>query len=234
MIVLALDTACASCSVAVVQHDGGPGPGAILAARGKEMARGQAEALMPMVSDAMAAAGLDFAALDLVAATVGPGSFTGLRTGLATARALGLARDVPVAGVTTLEAVAASAHTRRIEDTAALPVLAALETRRVDLYVQLFAPDGKPATDPLAAVAEDALRLAPGGGALVAGDGAPRLLGAASLSQRARLVEAPEIRVPDAATVAVIAARRIAAPLAAAPLYIHPPAVRLPEAGNAR
>ena len=99
MKVLALDTATASCSVAVMCD------GDIRARQFTTMDRGQAEALMPMVEWAMAEARLDFRNLDLVATTVGPGSFTGLRVGLAAARGLALAARLPIVGVTTLEAL---------------------------------------------------------------------------------------------------------------------------------
>jgi len=81
MILLAFDTATACCSAAV-WHDG-----RILAVREDAMERGHAEALAPMIEDAMREAGIAFAALDGIAVTVGPGAFTGLRIGLSMARA---------------------------------------------------------------------------------------------------------------------------------------------------
>ena len=76
MIVLAMDTSTSACSAALWAD------GRILARRLSPMARGQSEALMPMVAEVMAEAGLDFKALDLLAVSVGPGAFTGLRIGL--------------------------------------------------------------------------------------------------------------------------------------------------------
>ena len=102
MIVLAIDTACSACSAALARD------GVVVAARSEAMARGHAEALMPMVQAVMAEARIAWADLELVAVTNGPGSFTGLRTGLAAARGIALAQGIPVAGVTTLEAVAAA------------------------------------------------------------------------------------------------------------------------------
>ena len=81
MIILGLDTALAACSVAVTRD------GEVLAAMSEPMLRGHQERLAPMVQEVMAAAGLPFAALDRVGVTVGPGSFTGLRVGLAFAAA---------------------------------------------------------------------------------------------------------------------------------------------------
>ena len=82
MKILALDTATSSCSVAIWAD-------AVKAARATAMERGHAEALMTMVVEAMAEAGVAFPDIDLVAVTVGPGSFTGLRIGLAAARGMG-------------------------------------------------------------------------------------------------------------------------------------------------
>ena len=102
MIVLALDTTLAACSVAVVED------GRVLAARSEPMLRGHQERLAPLVAEAMAEAGVGFAALDRVGVTVGPGSFTGLRVGLAFAKGLSVALSIPCVGVGTLEALAAS------------------------------------------------------------------------------------------------------------------------------
>jgi tRNA threonylcarbamoyladenosine biosynthesis protein TsaB len=191
MNVLALDSACAACSAAVVRG------GAVLAERFQPMSRGHVEALMPMVGEVLDRAGIGFDALDLVAVTVGPGSFTGLRAGLAAARGIALARALPLDGVTTLEAVA---HAARAE-AAGRPVLVAIETRRADLYVQLFGPDGTARSAPAALLAEAAATLIPASGCLLAGDGAKRL--AAALPGRSLdLAEGPGL--PRAADVAAI------------------------------
>src|SRR5579872_7102287 len=103
MIVLGLDTALGACSAAVLAQ------GRPLAVRSEPMTRGHQERLALMVREAMEAAGLPFSSLDRVGVTVGPGSFTGLRVGLAFAKGLGLALAKPCVGVGTLEALAASA-----------------------------------------------------------------------------------------------------------------------------
>ena len=100
MRLLALDTATSACSAALWQD------GTVLARHLQPMARGQSEALLPMVAAVMAEAGLAFADLDLLAVTVGPGTFTGIRIGLAAARGLALATGLPLAGIATTEAVA--------------------------------------------------------------------------------------------------------------------------------
>jgi len=99
-IVLALDTSLDACSVAIVSGD------TVLADLSERMQRGQAERLAPMVREAATQAGVAFSALDRLAVTTGPGSFTGVRVGLSFARALALAIAKPCVGVSTLEALA--------------------------------------------------------------------------------------------------------------------------------
>jgi tRNA threonylcarbamoyl adenosine modification protein YeaZ len=80
--VLAIDTALAACAVAVFETDGAR----MLARESLAMARGHAEALLPLIARVMDEAGIEFSALDRIAVTIGPGSFTGLRVGIAAAR----------------------------------------------------------------------------------------------------------------------------------------------------
>ena len=87
MRVLAIDTALEACSVAVLDTE----ESARARSRSLPMARGHAEALMPLIATVMSEARTEFAELDRIAVTVGPGSFTGLRVGVAAARGIGLA-----------------------------------------------------------------------------------------------------------------------------------------------
>ena len=100
MKLLAFDTATTGCSAALFLG------GRLAAHQAAAMARGQSEALMPMIAEVLAEGGCSYGDLDALAVTVGPGAFTGLRIGLSAARGLALALAVPCAGVTTLEAVA--------------------------------------------------------------------------------------------------------------------------------
>ena len=95
MRLLAIDTALAACSAAVLDT----ASGGILASESLPMLRGHAEALIPLLGRVMQQSGLAFADLDRIVVTTGPGSFTGLRVGIAAARGLGVATGVPVAGV---------------------------------------------------------------------------------------------------------------------------------------
>src|ERR1700722_20702050 len=142
MNILALDTCLGACSVAVCDED------SALAAASEAMTRGHQERLAPMVREVMAKAGLDFAQLDRIGVTVGPGSFTGLRVGLAFAKGLALALDRPCIGVSVLEALG-RAHAR------AGFVAACLDAHRGQVYLQIFidgsavmAPDALPVEVP--------------------------------------------------------------------------------------
>ncbi len=200
--------------------------GRILARRFEAMSRGQAEALMPMVAALIEETGVRFAELDRLAVTVGPGSFTGLRIGLAAARGMALATRLPLVGVTTLEAVA---HAVPAAEREGRRLLVVLEAGRPDLYLQLFDPALAPLGPVEAAMPEAVAPRLPGGPLVVAGNAAAavcRLLAAAGLD--ARPSSAPGL--PDAARVAEIAAGRPpdeAGP--PAPLYLHPHYARPPE-----
>ncbi len=223
MKILAIDSATAACSAAVWAD------GTVLAEEAVEMARGHAEALLPMIDRVRRAAGIAFADLDRLAVTVGPGHFTGLRIGLAAARGLALATGLPLVGVTTLEAVAAAVPTG--ERRSGLDVLAALDSKRAEAYVQMFDARLKPAGAPASLLpAEAAAQFAPGRTALlVVGDAAEPL--ATEIRGRGVAVRVlADIRHPRAASVAALAAT---APLPdgfPAPLYLHPVEITTPKA----
>ncbi len=107
MRVLAIDTALAACSAAVLDTAVGGVSAGIVASESLPMVRGHAEALIPLIARVMKAAGMTFPDLDRLVVTTGPGSFTGLRVGIAAARGLGVATKIPVVGVSTLSAYAA-------------------------------------------------------------------------------------------------------------------------------
>jgi tRNA threonylcarbamoyladenosine biosynthesis protein TsaB len=217
MNLLAIDCATNACSAALCL-DGAPGPH-----RHALMRRGHGEALMPMVAEIMSEAGLNFTDLQAIAATTGPGAFTGIRIGLSAARGFALAAGLPVIGVTTLEAVAAA------QNGEGHPLLVALDSKRDDIYVQLFGPDGAALSEPLSRLPGEVEDILPTAQTVaVAGDMADAVLGA--LPDR----DPPLLRLagpdlPDAAVVARIAAHRFAsAPMTAdAPppvaLYLRPP-----------
>lgn len=225
MRILALDSAMAACSAAVWCD------GVVLARRFVPMERGQAEALVPMVCDVMAEAGMSYDHIDRIAVTVGPGAFTGLRIGLSAARGLALAAGKPLGGVTTLEAVAEGVAASQLVGRNLLVVLG---TKRSDLYVQAFDSARRPVAEPAVLRPEALAGWAPEFPILLVGDGAPAAL--ASLAEsgwEVGVADAPGL--PDAALVAGLAATRIAAGIALranSPLYLTPPMAVVPHAGG--
>jgi len=117
------------------------------------MKRGHAEALMPQIGRVMKESGLPFAALDRVAVTTGPGSFTGLRVGLSAARGIGLAAGKPVVGLTTLSAYAAPIVSENGEH----PILVAIDARHDQVYFQVVSANGSSLIRPKVAPISEAL-----------------------------------------------------------------------------
>jgi len=210
LILLAVDTCLDACSVAVLKD------GAILAARSEPMTRGHQERLALMARETMAEAGVSFGDLTRVAATVGPGSFTGLRVGLSFAKGLAQALGVPLAGVGTLPALAG--------DRPGL-VCAAVDGRRGQIFIQAFrdgrslmAPDALPVETAAARLAE----LGADGQTLLVGSGAALL---SPLLPGARVEPASHA---DPAQVARLAAAMPAPLPPARPLYLRAPDAKLP------
>src|SRR5579862_7104765 len=133
MLILAIDTALDACAAGILDTDAA----ALIARESQAMKRGHAEALMPLIARVMKEAGLPFAALDRIAVTTGPGSFTGLRVGLSAARGIALAADKPVVGVTTLTAYAAPV----VYTDSPPPVIAAIDARHDQVYFQVVSGD---------------------------------------------------------------------------------------------
>ena len=165
MRVLAIDTALEACSVAVIDT---ADTRAHNACESLPMQRGHAEALMPLVARVLDRAQLDFGALDRIAVTTGPGSFTGLRVGIAAARGIALAAGKPAIGLSTLAAFAAPF----IAANDTLPVVVAIDARHDHIYLQVFGPRGRTLVAPRVAPLREALR--------VSATGAPRITGTAA------------------------------------------------------
>jgi tRNA threonylcarbamoyladenosine biosynthesis protein TsaB len=165
MRVLAIDTALAACSAAVLdtEHNGG-----IVASESLPMVRGHAEALLPLLQRVMQAAGLTFPDIDRIAVTTGPGSFTGLRVGIAAARGIALAAEKPAVGVSTLSAYAAP----HVADDERFPVVAAIDARHSHVYLQVFAPGGRSFTAPRLAPLHEAVKAAAETSSCIAGSAA--------------------------------------------------------------
>ena len=223
-ILLAIETTGSRCSAAAAYGD------AILASESRAQRHGHAETLLPMIERVMAAAGLVPAQLDAVAAAVGPGGFTGIRVGLAAAHAITLAVGARLLGVTSFAAVAARVATADRGDGKTL--LVALDSRRDELYVQLFEAAGAAPLAKAAAVLPN--RLA----AYIAGhiaDAALLIAGDATAAAATALCGRPGVTVaadtaPDAIGVSIAARRQWLQGEAsvARPLYLRPPDVTLP------
>ena len=226
MNILALDSATSSCSATVWSG------GSVLAERFAVMARGQSEELVPMVRTVLAEGDLRFDELDLVATTIGPGAFTGLRICLATARALALAARLPLIGVTTLEAVAVA------QESTNTPLLVAIDSKRSDCYVQLFDEGRAALGEPSAVLPSSVAAMLPPGEVALAGTAADDVLAALTASG-CELNRLRERDFPHASQVASLAAARAdrAMPHYGAPppepLYLRSPDVTLAKP-NAR
>ncbi len=211
MIVLSLDTCLGACSAAVLRD------GEIIAAQSEPMTRGHQERLAPMVRDVMRDAGLAFAELDRIGVTVGPGSFTGLRVGLAFAKGLALALDRPCVGVGTLEALAFG-----IDGVTA----AVIDAGRGNLYLQIFETGA-------ALTAPDILNLADATARLIEVCGGRDVTlvgpGAHLLRDAAPQATVFGLDSPSPEVIARLAAKASLAP--ATPLYLRPPDA-LPKAAR--
>ncbi len=216
MIVLALDTALSACSAAVLAG------GRVLAAKSEPMVKGHQERLALLVAEVMDEAGIDFRKLDRIGVTAGPGSFTGLRVGLAFAKGLSLALDAPAVGIGSLEALAASLPAR--EARPGEVIAACVDARRGQVYLQVFR-EGRAWDEPQALSAEDAVVEI----ARAAGDRHIQLAGSGAVLLAPQLARAQisSVQVPDPAVVARLAAA-VTEPQPLAPIYLRAPDAKLP------
>ncbi len=219
MLVLGLDTALNACSVALIEGD------TVLAAQSEPGPRGQAERLLPMAQAVLARAGRGFPAIDRIGVTVGPGSFSGIRIGLAAARGLALVMGRPLVGISTLLAIAAGVPAR---SRAGRVLAVVIEARRGDAYVQVFDADLSPLGEPVLLAKAEVARSFGGRDVVLAGDAAASVLELAP--NRERFILAEGTSHPDAIAVARLAALARAPESGAPPrpLYLRPPAVTFP------
>ena len=200
MKILAVDTALGACSVALLEGE------RTVAHLFEAMDRGHAERIAPMVDEAMR--GTEFSALTRLAVTVGPGTFTGQRVGLAFMRGLRLALNIPLIGITTLDSMATAAA-----DETGLPKAAAIhDARRDEAYLPVVLPFAQAVT-----------RIRDFGPCALAGTGA-----AAAGETLGAGFALSSVRQPDALWVAR-QARKMAEPQTVpGPLYLRAPDAKLP------
>jgi tRNA threonylcarbamoyladenosine biosynthesis protein TsaB len=220
--ILAIDTALPACSACVLVN----GSAAPLSAETLAMERGHAEALIPLIERVMARVEGGFRSLDRIAVTVGPGSFTGLRVGIAAARAIGLAVPCPVVGVTTLSALMAPL----VAGGDMQVIAAAIDARHGQVFFQAVAPGGRTVVTARLLAMKEAARMIGTGPVVVTGSGAPMVAAEATmLGIKASVGDAA--LAPDIAWVARLGL--VADPVQAMPkpFYLRVPDVR-PQTGG--
>jgi tRNA threonylcarbamoyladenosine biosynthesis protein TsaB len=229
--ILAFDTSGSACSAALWRD------GAVAARRHEPMERGHTEALMPMLLEVLRVSDTRFDELDWLAVTTGPGSFTGIRAGLATARGIALARGLPALGVDTFATALwrIDGHVASVDDDR-LRVIA-LDSRRREIYLKIFSSSGETLMQPDMVAPDDIAGRIEGHSIWLGGSAAPDLegvLGDAGLDVHTL----PDSLEANASDLAAIAFHRIkardpdAAPPALAPLYLQPPRAIAPAAGG--
>jgi tRNA threonylcarbamoyladenosine biosynthesis protein TsaB len=212
--ILAIDSALPAVSACVLD-EGAPEP---VASASLAMEKGHAEALLPLIEKIMATVEGGFSSLDRVAVTVGPGSFTGIRIGVAAARGIALARGLDVVGVSTLAAFAAPLLAQEPDGI----VAAAIDARHGHVYFSAYGPAGRILASPRILSVKDACRLLGGGRVRAAGSGAPLLREEAAMSS-ADIVVVNGAPAPDIVSVARLGLAASPENAPARPIYLKAP-----------
>jgi tRNA threonylcarbamoyladenosine biosynthesis protein TsaB len=220
MNILALDTSMGACSAALITHDGGTRR---VFARAERMSRGHAEALMPMVDDIMLESGTAFGALDRIAATTGPGSFTGVRIAISAARGLALVTAAKLFGSDSLTVMAREA--RDLGVTGGAPFAVAVDARRGMLYLGIYGEGALRRDGPILIAPDDAAKLLARDLRVAVGSGAARLAEAASASGAPVTAQLADLE-PNAAALAALAEESGETVSSLRPLYLRPPDAR--------
>lgn len=215
MIILSIDTSGVDCSACVYDSENDTALGEVT----ENIGKGHAELLMGIIDGALAKAGLTLDAIERLAVTIGPGSFTGIRVGVAAARGFALSLGVEAVGISTLETLAA----HHLRQQPGQPVAVGLDAKRGECYLQIFAGDGAPLTEAALVSLDDARQSLAGFGGVIVGSAAPLFAGEETGSG------------PDhfpILTVARVAAKKAAHQPKPAPLYLRGPDAR-PQSGFA-
>jgi tRNA threonylcarbamoyl adenosine modification protein YeaZ len=219
LLVLAIDTALDQTAVCILDSI----KGTLLARHAEPMQRGHAEALMPMVAQCFADAGIERDAIERVAVTVGPGSFTGLRIGISAARGIALGLGLPVVGIGTMAAFAADALMRLPDN----PVAVVLDAKNDQVYLQFMASNGVAQSEAAALPVADAARLLRQRPATLIGTAAEAMrLACSRMGVVLKIVTSGP--GPDIGRIAQIGAVADPKRNAALPVYVRPPAVSQP------
>lgn len=218
MIILAIDTSLAAASACI--FDGAKSE--ILARETIAMERGQDQALLPVI-DRVVADGVGSARrIERIAVTVGPGSFTGIRIGISAARAIGLALDTPVVGVSTLAAYAAPVVLEKTNGV----VAAAIDARHGRVYVTAFT-GGRPVVAPRVCLPKEAVRAMGSGPLWLCGPSASAIaIEARAIGLAAEIVGTQG--EPDISFVARLGQMADPATATATPAYMRAPDIKSP------
>lgn len=188
----------------------------------------QTECLMLLIEKILSDAGIRYNDLDAIAVTIGPGGFTGVRTGIAAAKGIHLVHpSIRLIAVTGFEVVA----TKALAEGSTLPVLATLDARRGQLFCQRFDATGQPLTAPALLTYAEATQLVPDEPCLLAGNG--QILLQNSLPALTPLCHpTPSTMQCDAQNIFPIAQKKLSestSQISLSPLYIRPPDAKIPS-----
>ena len=228
MLILALDTSAARGSAAVIRADGDHTT--VIESAG-DGTRSHGERLPVELMAVLGEVGASIEDVDRLAVAVGPGSFTGLRVGIATMQGLALARTLPVTPVSTFEALAWHAHGASSTDA----IAAWVEAHRGEVFATLLAPDGRSVLAPATALTPEATldtwrdALAPFARVRFLGDGAVRYRDVirARLGAQAKIDEPAPMLAAAIGWIAAAEPDRAVRPHALVPLYVRRPDVEL-------
>ncbi len=225
MKILAFDTALGACSVALAEFTDADGC-TVLAQEFEARQRGHAEVLVPMIERVLSTAGATYADIDRLGVTVGPGTFTGVRVGVAAARGLSLAAGIPIVTLSTLEAIALTAA-NELDDVMPGRIVAVTDARRGDLYLQIFTDAVQELTQPQVLSVDAAAGAVPDDDLYLCGTGA-HLLKDALGGARQEVTVASTNTQPDAAAFVCSLAGRPVCDTPPEPLYLRAPDAKLP------
>lgn len=215
MIVLAVDTALDVCAAAVATARG---DAVEVVSVCEVIGRGHAERLMAVVGATLQRAGLRHADLDGYGVSIGPGSFTGIRVGVAATRGFALAAGKPAVAVTSLEALAVEGRAL----CPGRPIFAVLDARKDEVYAQGFDAAGRPLAGPVVVAASVAAREAATRGGVAIGSGAPLLAAIDPALEIAAATVFPSIDTIARLALARLVAAKPGDPLPS-PLYVRAP-----------
>lgn len=222
MKLLAIDTAANLCAACILDSDSGDPP----VAKSLDVGKGHVELLMPLIGKILRSAEWAYADLDRIAVSTGPGSFTGVRVGVAAARGLALALEVPAVGISTLDAIAAETQLAFPDR----PVLVALDARRGEIYAAEYDETGRCINEPAVSTVSDIALALAGRNPVLAGSAAPAI--AARIDGGSSLPVGTTDATASIATFAGLGAGANIPEFAPKPVYLRTPDAK-PQTGFA-